>query len=435
MWQKLREVLSEEQIVPTSELSDAFGNDGLVTVYPRTEEEIVGVIQMADQLGWTINLAGRGTKRGFGGIEARADLFLSLEQYTGIVEHSPADLTLIVRSGTTLKEIQDYLLPYGQRVALDPARPDKSSIGGIIAANDSGPKRLRYGSARDHVLGLRVVYADGKVLRSGGRTVKNVAGYDLNKLFVGSMGTLGIISTVTLKLRPLPKFESVCLLLFPGDKLAELGQLVIRLQDSHLEPVSLELFSTELSRQLIPMDGEEKHYLLAVAFEDRKPAVHYQEEWVKKNLPSFVTLEIFRQEAAQVFWQQVANLAPDLQNPDQVTLKVGSNLLEVLEIVAEAEKLGQQLDVHVLAHGGMGHGLSKIYLQGREEELCIYITKLRSLVEERKGYCIIQHAPLSLRKTVSVWGEPPVYFPLLAKIKQTFDPKGMLSPKRYVGGL
>lgn len=334
-----------------------------------------------------------------------------------------------------MQEIQDYLSPYGQMVALDPARPAKSSIGGIIAANDSGPKRLRYGSARDHVLGLRVVYPDGKVLNSGGRTVKNVAGYDLNKLFIGSMGTLGIISTVTLKLRPLPKFESVCLLLFPEDKLAELRQFAIQLQDSHLEPVSLELFSTELTRQLLPLESNRQDYLLAIAFEDREPAVYYQEEWVKQQLPSCATLQIFQQEEAKAFWQQVANLGPDEHELEYVSLKVGSNLLAVSEIVAYAQNLGEQLELNILAHGGMGHGLSKIHLRGKETQLHTFITKLRNFVEEKMGYVVIQHAPLALRKSCSVWGEPPAYFPLLAEIKRTFDPQGILSPKRYVGGL
>ncbi|MDA6161842.1 FAD-binding oxidoreductase, partial [Escherichia coli] len=108
-------------------------------------------------------------------------------------------MTVTVRSGTRFKDLQDYLAKHNQKISLDPFWPENATIGGIIAANESGPKRLGYGSARDAVIGLRTVYPDGKVIRSGGRVVKNVAGYDMNKLFIGSMGTLGVISEITLK--------------------------------------------------------------------------------------------------------------------------------------------------------------------------------------------------------------------------------------------
>src|SRR5690606_11710977 len=161
------------------------------------------------------NVVAGGTKRGYGGTLQQADILLSLEKYKGIVEHSVGDLTLTVKAGTTLKEISDELAKKGQRLPLDTPWPEYATIGGILSANDSGPKRLLHGSGRDLVIGTRIVYADGRVIRTGGKTVKNVAGYDMNKLFIGAMGTLGVISEVTVKLRPLPKYEGLVLLHFP----------------------------------------------------------------------------------------------------------------------------------------------------------------------------------------------------------------------------
>lgn len=433
----LQQILSDEQIVVNQE-KHPLGNDARFTVYPRTAEEIAEVVRVADRHGLKITPSGRGTKRGFGGLAEMVDICLSLREYSGIVEHSAADLTLVVRSGTTIKEIQDYLAPYGQMLALDPFWPEQASIGGVIAANDSGPRRFRYGSARDHVLGLSVVYADGQILRSGGKTVKNVAGYDLNKLFVGSMGTLGIINTVTLKLLPRPKFNSVCLISFPNLDMAEIRRFVIQLLDSTLEPVSIELISPSLCRQLLSAESfseEQDAYGLAIAFEDRKSAVDYQIEWVSDHLPAGAEWQILEQRDAEAWWSTFAKLPVEQWGDDFISLKIGSNHLTVLNILEYCQRLDKELQLHMLAHGGAGHGLTNVHLQGSEKSVRSFVERLRDYVAPQKGYVIVQHAPLRFRQVCSVWGELPAYFPLLEKIKKTFDPKSTLSPQRYIGGL
>ena len=144
-----------------------------------------------------------------------ADICLSLADYTGIIEHVPGDMTITVKAGTPFKEVQRYLAGFNRMVAMDPYAGDQSTIGGIVAANDSGPKRLGYGSARDSVIGMRLVYPDGKVIRAGGKVVKNVAGYDMNKLFIGSMGTLAVMTEISLKLRPIAKYASTAIIQIP----------------------------------------------------------------------------------------------------------------------------------------------------------------------------------------------------------------------------
>src|SRR5699024_5693105 len=195
-----------------------LGNSGRQEIEAHSEDDISNVLRYANEHEKTVNIISGGTKRGYGGAMKEADILLSLAGCEGIVEHSIGDLTLTVRPGTTLKEISDRLAEHGQCLALDPSWPELATIGGIISANESGPKRLLYGSARDLVIGTRIVYADGRVIRTGGKVVKNVAGYDMNKLFIGVMGTLGIISEITLKLRPLPKYEGLSLLHFPDDR-------------------------------------------------------------------------------------------------------------------------------------------------------------------------------------------------------------------------
>ncbi len=154
---EIKAVFPETQISEGGDGKQPFGNGGVLTVFPNTEEEIASLLKYANETNKTVNVIGGGTKRGYGGTTESADLLLSLSNYKGIVEHVPGDMTLTVKPGTTFKEIQDYLLDFNQKIALDPFLPAYATIGGIISANDSGPKRLGYGSARDAVIGLRIV--------------------------------------------------------------------------------------------------------------------------------------------------------------------------------------------------------------------------------------------------------------------------------------
>lgn len=444
IFQSLKQILLEEQIQETDEIDHPLGNNARYTVFPKTEEEMAAILNMANEKSFKVIPTGGGTKRGFGGLEEKADIILSLADYKGIVEHSAGDMTLIVRAGTPIKEITDYLATYKQMVSLDPSWPAQATIGGVIAANDSGPKRLCYGSARDIVLGMRVVYPDGRIIRSGGKTVKNVAGYDMNKLFIGSMGTLGVISMITLKLRPLPKYESLVLLTFPKGDLQEIRSFVIRMLDSAMEPISLEVLSPTLAKTM----GAKNSYTLAIALEDREKSVHYQEQWIKDHLPKEVDIHVLAQEEAIKWWSAFATIAPHTptlykQNEGKfgkdveidVALKIGSRNLDVLELVDSCYQLGEKLQVNVYAHGGPGHGISRAYLRGNSEQLTSFVSEIRSLAERKGGYVVVQHAPFRLRDTLNVWGEKPSYFSLFEGVKRTFDPNRILNHKRFVGGL
>lgn len=207
-------------------------------------------------------------------------------------------MTVTVKAGTPFGELQTYLKTYNQQVSLDPALGDYATIGGVIAANESGPKRLSYGSARDAVIGMRVVYSDGTIVRSGGKVVKNVAGYDMNKLFIGSMGTLGVISEITLKLRPLPKYQSVLFLSFSTGNIEEIHAFVSKVLDSMIEPVSLELLNPSLAEDVI---GQHL-FTLVISFEDVESSVHYQENYIKSIQPSDTILKVLHEKEAEVFW-------------------------------------------------------------------------------------------------------------------------------------
>jgi glycolate oxidase FAD binding subunit len=431
----LKTVFSENQITENEEQSHLLGNSGKVTIYPKSEDEIVSLLKFANKNGQTITIAGGETKRGFGGVYESTDILLSLKNYKGIVDHSVGDMTITVKSGTPFKELQDYLSTYNQKLTLDPAWPGSATIGGIIAANDSGPKRLHYGSARDVVIGLKTVYPDGTVIRSGGKVVKNVAGYDMNKLLIGSMGTLGVISEITLKLRPLPVFESLALLSFPQKNFDEIKAFAVRLLDSKMEPVTLELLNPSLAERLTGYNG----YTLSIVFEDVEGSVRYQQKYLEGIKPESASLSFLERNEANTFWNEFYEIGPNgaitpSSHTTQVVLKIGVVNLDSIQIVKECEQL-QDLNIKVEAHGGLGHGLCHVYLEGADKDVEEAITQIRAIAGQLNGYAIGKHLPLSFRQKINVWGEKPSYFFLLESIKSTIDPKRILNPKRFVGGI
>lgn len=414
-----------QRIAVTKVCGDAssFGNAGRFAVFPRNEQEVCDILAFAAENRLTVIPEGAGTKKGCGGTMEMADIVLSMRHIRGIVEHSAGDMILSVKAGTTLADIQRTLAESGQFLPLDAANEDEATIGGIIAANVSGPKRLRYGSARDLVTGLRVVHANGRAMRSGAKVVKNVAGYDMNKLYIGSMGTLGVITELHLKCRPIPECESV-MLLGNGAGIEPLDKFSRHLLDSKMEPVALEIVNPALSRKL----GGDEAFRLVVSFEDTATSVEQQEQWVYQHAKSLRVCESEKDMQAETWWKRFNQTDRRL-----VTLKVGSLLTDVPAVLQHAEELAEQLGTSILSHGSVGVGISKIHLRKEDESRALaFIRKMRTLMGQREGYVVVENAPLSLRKQVNVWGEELPYHKLFAGIKQKFDPDNLLNPGRFV---
>lgn len=427
---ELTSLISKDQIeIRESDAQHHLGNDGFIVVYPNEEEQIATILKFANDNKLTINIEGMGTKRGFGGTIERADIVMSLKNYTGITEHSVGDMTMTVKAGTPFIEIQQYLSEYNQTVPLDPTDQEEATIGGIIAANDSGPKRLGYGSARDLVIGLRIAYPNGQIIRTGGKVVKNVAGYDMNKLFIGSMGTIGVITEITLKLRPLPKYESAVLLSFPHNQMEEIHRFAIKLLDSYMEPKALQLLSPVLSKRLIGKNM----FSIAISFEDVESSVHYQENYMKQIQPEESELTIFSKQEAKQFWDDLAN-AFSRQNERTAVLKIGVKNLDVIQVIKQCQ-LFEEIEVEIEGHGGLGHGLCAVRIEGTDDELASFIETFRKEVEKIGGYVVLKHASLSLRKKVDVWGKKPAHFFLFDGIKTKIDPERTLNRGRFVGGI
>jgi glycolate oxidase FAD binding subunit len=214
--------------------------DGLPVCSPETTEEVAIITSFADRNSLTIEIVGSGTKHGWGN-PATTDILLDTTRLNRVLEHTWQDLTCTVQAGSTWNNMQQALARHNQFVALDPLWPTRATVGGIVATNDSGALRHRYGSLRDLIIGMTIVLADGTIARSGGKVVKNVAGYDLHKLMCGAFGTLGVITEVTFRLHPLPLHEQNFTV--SAAQAAQLAPLIAAIRDSHLLTQALQLRS------------------------------------------------------------------------------------------------------------------------------------------------------------------------------------------------
>jgi len=435
---QLHTVAPQTELLTSSADLERFTVDGCapqLAALPATIEDVAALIQFASERRLAVLPVGNGSDLGLGQPPERYDLALCTARLNTLLEHEAADLTCSVQAGMPLAELQQRLETKGQFLALDPPNSERTTIGGVLAANVSGPQRLRYGAARDLVIGLRVVLGDGTIARSGGKVVKNVAGYDLNKLYIGSLGTLGVIVEANFKLIPRPEHEETLLVAF--ESVTAAMQTVSDLLSSVVTPTAIELLDPaaqvvlpEHTTQTVPGTG----FLLAISFAGGAKAVARQLADTRATAMrhSGSPRGLLEGAAHESFWAAVR-----VQQIGPVVCKVSLLINDVASFLSHTQVIcqEQQLESSASAHAGSG----VIYLQLRPsdatERLAIAITQLRAQAEQSRGNLVITHAPTTLKAQVNVWGDPHPDLRLMAALKQKFDPDNTLVKGRFVGGL
>jgi glycolate oxidase FAD binding subunit len=409
-------------------------------VFAESEQEVVKVIRWAGEAQVAILPEGQGARAGYGNPVRKKAVTLSLAKYNQVTEYSVGDLTVTVQAGTPLSHLQAVLKEKGQMLPLDPGWPEMSTAGGIVASALTGPKRFKYGTPRDWVIGLRVVLADGQVISTGGKVVKNVAGYDMNKLFIGSLGTLGVITECTFKLRPHPPEETVIIL--ESSDVNALLRLSRRILDSSLEPSAVEMVNASVLSALLP--GHHAAFGLMIGFEDEAKAVEKEQtqvvKWAKEE--GITIREILRNEWAAALWRSVGELMPHANGSESLAAKIAVKVSTLPDQAAAAiqmiHRLAEELGIEALIHGGTGTGITLAVLQPKQDQWAIakeLIEKIRQRIEGRLGYVVILHAPSFFKERISVWGKTPAGLFLMRKIKEQLDPEGRFNPGRWVGGI
>jgi glycolate oxidase FAD binding subunit len=410
---------------------------------PANVDELAAAVRAASAIGAAVIPWGGGTRMGIGFPPRAADLVVQTGRLSEIVEYEPADLTVTVQAGMTLADLQARLRAEGQMLALDPAASDRATIGGLIAANASGPLRLLYGTARDLVIGTRVVNADGIVSKAGGRVVKNVAGYDLNKLYVGSLGTVGVIVELSFKLHPLPQNEGMQLASF--DSMDDAADVISRLMRSPLGPAAIELLDAGAAAELsgapsVSTDG----VLLIVAATGFERAVQRQLRDVRElSARAAEAVAVREADAVAGLRSALRELAdPSLDSIALLKLAVPPARSAVaLKAARDAAREAGFTPV-TQAHAGSGVVYLKIQAGSWDADelgrLGALTSRLRGFVRGEGGSLVLEASPVGARAPdggIDPWGDVGSGFPVMRALKENLDPKGTLNPGRFVGRL
>ena len=436
-WSELAAVLGQEHLRAATAADAVDGVVPRMIAEPGTAEDLAACLRWARGAGLKVTPRGGGTKMGWGNPPAACDLLLSTARLDRVGEHAWADMTVIAEAGCRVADLQQALAEHGQHLALDPLWPERATIGGILSTNDSGTLRLRYGSLRDLVIGITVALPDGTLARSGGRVVKNVAGYDLAKLFTGALGTLGVIVQAIFRLHPLPRETRS--LTFSGTP-AALEQLLLSILASRLVPTGLQLRAAPGGAQLdVRFAGTAAGILAQVDQVDqlRRLAAPAASSGAPADAPDDVWT------SHQAIWDGPGPA------PRRLVAKLGvlpSRIAAVCALI-EREATARSLAWRMVMQGvGAGY----VRLEGDDGDEPALRAALLALREELAGgggtksggggkpgggTIVALGCPLAVKRGLDVWGPASDAQPLMWRIKQRFDPDGTLSPGRFLGGI
>jgi glycolate oxidase FAD binding subunit len=334
-------------------------------------------------------------------------------------------MTITVEAGITLGAIQALLAQQNQRLNLDSPHRDRATLGGIFATNTSGPRRFGAGRPRDQVIGVSFVTADGAVVKGGGRVVKNVAGYDFPRLLTGSLGTLGILTQLTLKVRPIP--EGSVLVWSSYSTPGELGAALEGLNVSETRPIAVEVLDPSAARLVgEPIGVANEGWALIVGFEDTEPNLGWQLDRLSHELDTSPR-EVLQGNDAAPLWNALTEFPAANHGPVTVVANLRpSALVEFVDSLQAS---------HWSAHAHAGNGIVHAHAQGDLdlETVAHEIEEARSRAVRHSGNLILSKCPADWKERLRVWGEPRPDWLLAQRIKTAFDPRGVMNPGRFVG--
>jgi glycolate oxidase FAD binding subunit len=380
---------------------------------PTTTDELSELVTVAHEAKTPLLIAGNHSKLDWGGVVTGATAIVSTQKLDRLIAHAVGDLTVTVETGMTFDRLQTTLAAAGQFLPLDPAYPDRATVGGIIATADTGSLRHRYGGVRDLLLGISFVRADGKIAKAGGRVVKNVAGYDMMKLFTGAYGTLGILSEVTLRVYPLPVASGTVILTGAVDRLAEVVKILLA---STLTPIAVDVISTPFSQQLEISNTPS----LVVKFATVPESIAQQSGQLL-TIGKGLGLKggMWQGEQEHQLWQGIQT---GIWGAESIGCKFGVRPTAVVETIAYLDRLTDATDRGVIH---VASGIGACTLSDRS-----HITPLRSQCESSGGFLSVLQAPIAVKQQIDVWGYQGNAVNLMKKIKTQFDPLGILNPDR-----
>ena len=414
-------VLDYEQVTDSwqSKIRQLGLNDVSQTLFvvPHDVSALAEVVKQAVANRWQLIPSGNGSKLDWGGLTSKIDLIVSTQKCDHVIAHAVDDLTITVETGITLAQLQAKLQEHNQFLPMDPAFPQEATIGGILATADTGSWRQRYGGIRDLVLGIAFVRGDGAIAKAGGKVVKNVAGYDLMKLLIGSYGTLGIITEVTFRTYPIPEASQTIAITGAASAIAE---VIKQLRNSGLTPTAADLVSANLSQQL-----GLANLTLLVRFQTIPESIKAQSTQLEAMTQGLtVKISNCQGQTETDLWQKLSEIRT-FDNEQTTICKLGIlpnqgiPLLEQLAIQANPAQ--------VMLHTGSGLGIVK--LNNPDSQV---IQQIRTFCQANSGFLVVLSAPQALKQQVDIWGYQGNALGMMRTIKSKFDPQGVFSSDRYL---
>jgi len=471
----LSESIGEASIKIDPEILAEYAVDDVkprAVVFPKNTHEVSEVVKYANQKDLAIIPWGSGTKMSIGNPPKRLDLVLSTSRMNHMTDVDTANLTLTVEAGVKFRDIQARLateedrcyLPLedliteadeficsdrehkGAFLPLDPPFSDKATIGGIIASNSCGPRRLLYTNPRDVIIGVRFVSPTGEIVGMGGKTVKNVSGYDISKLMVGSMGTLGILCDMTLRLLPLP--ERMETLLVDFDTFSGVSAFIDRIFESQLLPAAVEVMNqgafAGLDQNSIPDFGT-GGYVVTIALEGFNEAVARMNREMREMAAACGAKDdtTIPEDKHGSFWLRAGNLAPVMAEKFSGLISLHLNyqiskwkeILEFAENTLSADNIGHT----ILTPAGIGICKMNLLVDGNDAaamDKAVEATgRLLTCCRDAGGNMAVHRAPVEVKQHLHIWGEAGPDFILIKRVKEQLDPSGIMCPGRFVEGL
>lgn len=391
------------------------------TVAPHDLDETSRVLREGQSEQRTLLFSGAGTKAQWGGVVGRTDLRVSTENLNALISHQPGDMTAAVGAGMTLQTLQTQLATQGQWLALDPATERAgATIGGLLATGDAGPRRVRYATLRDLAIGATIVLADGTTVHSGSHVIKNVAGYDLTKLFHGSLGSLGFIGEVILRLHPLPT-SSVTVI--ASATALQATAAAAALSRCGVEPAAVEWVDRAGTgvdpMLLVRVDGSS----LGTAAGSTRVAKLLTDQGLRPHL--------LDRDAADDQWTQVADAAGG--TAQDTVVRAGGLPDRSPQIIQALHALAHDHEVFAAVASSIGLGLHTVVLRGSARAQATVAGQWREKVESLGGVCSLRNRPQEVSDQLASFGAPPSGAELMRTVKHRLDPLDRCAPGRFRG--
>lgn len=419
LFKSIESVVGSDNVTQTPSLN-LEGIAPSVLALPGCAQEVTECLRISSSLRATVIPAGSMSWLDCGNPVRSADMILSLARMIGVADYSPPDLTATVQAGLLLRGLNALTRRESQWLPLDPPGSSVASLGAIAACNSSGPLRLGFGTPRDYVIGLKLAHADGTESKCGGRVVKNVAGYDMNKLYVGSYGTLAVITELTFKLRPLPDGKATVVLTARNH--ASLEDFAYRVIASELQPASVFLMKQLVTNSSLPRAETER---LLIRFIDQDTAVCHQVDWIRHEIGDDFNVSVLLADDDESLWQQVADIDQGAVNAIRISVPV-STICTTLRRLPIAG---------CTAAVDFGLGIIRVVFDEDGKKSVERIRQMRSLAAESGGTLFVERASPGVKQEVDAWGDMHSADDLMRSVKAKFDPESVLNPGRFVAGI